>query len=160
MSEHVATVEWVRPEGVSDEEFVKGRYSRAHEWRFDGGLVVPGSADPAVVKPPRGDPSAVDPEEALVASASSCHMLTFLWLASRAGYAVTGYRDEAVGVMTANAAGAMFVSLITLRVAVRYSGERRPDAEEEGSLHHAAHLQCPIANSILAEVVVERVVVG
>ena len=156
MSEHVATVEWVCPDGVSDAEFVRGRYSRAHEWRFDGGVVVPASPDPAVVKPPRGVEEAVDPEEALVASASSCHMLTFLWLASKAGYAVARYTDRAVGVMTKNDAGVAFVSAITLRVAVEYSGENRPDGAAEDALHHAAHLQCPVANSILAEVTVER----
>ncbi|MCB9838931.1 MAG: OsmC family protein [Phycisphaeraceae bacterium] len=157
MSEHVATVEWVRPDGVGDEDFVRGRYSRAHEWRFDGGITVPGSPDPAVVRPPRGVEEAVDPEEALVASASSCHMLTFLWLASRAGYAVARYTDNAVGVMTKNDEGRPFVSGITLHVAAEYSGERRPSAAEEAALHHAAHEQCPIANSILAEVRVERV---
>lgn len=153
MSGHKATIDWKR----SGPDFLKGRYSREHTWSFDGGVTVPASPSPSIVPVPWSNPAHVDPEEAFVASVSSCHMLTFLFLAARDGYEVGSYRDEAVGVMTKNANGVPWVSLITLRPQVAYEGEKHPAAAEEADLHHRAHEQCFIANSIKTEVKVEIV---
>lgn len=147
MSEHVATISWKR----THPEFAYERYSRAHEWHFDGGVVVPASASPAY----RGDPDRVDPEEALVAALSSCHMLTFLALAARKKLVVDSYDDEAVGLLTKNAQGRFWVSRVTLRPRIVFSGSVRPTPEELESLHHAAHDACFIAQSVKTEIAIE-----
>lgn len=149
--EHRATIRWAREEGAA---FTDGRYSRAHEWTFDGGVVVPGSPSPQVVPLPYSREEAVDPEEAFVAAASSCHMLTFLHLASKRRFVVDSYEDRAVGFMTPNAAGRLFVSRIVLDPVITFSGERRPDEAAIADLHHMAHRECFIANSVLTEIVV------
>ncbi len=125
MTVHEATVRW-RFDG-EPRAFRQGQYSRAHTWTFDGGLCLPASPSPAVVKPPHSDPSAVDPEEAFVASVSSCHMLTFLYLAHRRGFEVRGYEDRALGTMTKNERGVPWVSRVVLRPHVTY-GSRAPSA--------------------------------
>ena len=150
MSHHIATISW----RLSGSEFLKGRYSREHTWTFDGGVTVPASPSPSVVPAPWSNPANVDPEEAYVAAVSSCHMLTFLFLASRAGIEVASYRDEAVGEMTKNERGVAWVSTVTLKPRIRY-GAKQPDAAQEADLHHQAHEQCFIANSIKTEVRVE-----
>ena len=152
MSEHKATIRWSQ----SSADFRTGKYSREHTWAFDGGLTVPASASPQVVRVPWSNPANVDPEEAYIASLSSCHMLTFLWLAQRAGFVITSYVDEAVGVMQPNEANVLWVAKVTLRVTVVYEG-RKPAKEEEEHLHHQAHGECFIANSVKTEVVVETV---
>ena len=149
MGEHRVTVEW-----ETDGGFASGRYSRAHRWRFDGGAVVAGSSSPQVVPEPMSDATAVDPEEALVASVSSCHMLWFLDLARRAGLDVASYRDAAVGTMGREERGRMAMARIVLRPQIAFAG-RVPDAAELERLHHAAHESCFIANSLRTEVVVE-----
>ncbi len=149
--EYRATVSWVR----GDAKFTDNRYSRGHTWRFDGGIEVPASSAPSSVRLPFSVAEAVDPEEALVASASSCHMLTFLYLAAKAGFVVDRYEDEAVGAMTKNDRGKLFVSRITPRPAILFAGDKQPSAAELDALHHHAHEECYIANSILSEVVVE-----
>jgi organic hydroperoxide reductase OsmC/OhrA len=149
MAEHVATIEW-----QSDGGFREGRYSRAHRWSFDGGTVVPASASPHVVPPPMSDPAGVDPEEALVASVSSCHMLWFLHLARDSGLDVAAYRDEASGTMGKDERGRMAVIRIVLRPDIEFAGGA-PDGETLERLHHAAHEKCFIANSLRTEVVVE-----
>ena len=148
MSEHKATISWKR----TSPDFLKGKYSREHTWTFDGGATVPASPSPSVVPVPYSNPANVDPEEAFVASVSSCHMLTFLYLASQQGFQVDSYDDEAVGAMTKNDAGVPWLSAITLHPRIAYGGERRPASAEEEGLHHAAHEQCFIANSIKTEV--------
>jgi organic hydroperoxide reductase OsmC/OhrA len=148
MSEHRATIRWKTEGG----DFAKGRYSRAHSWTFDGGVTVPASPSPSVVPAPFSDASAVDPEEAYVASIASCHMLTFLHLASRAGYEVLSYEDEAVGTMTRNERRVMWVSRVELSPKIVY--RNAPNADEEARLHHEAHEQCFIANSVKTEIVV------
>ncbi|MCW5549839.1 MAG: OsmC family protein [Opitutaceae bacterium] len=153
MADHKAKIAWQR----NGPDFLKGRYSREHTWSFDGGVTVPASPAPSVVPVPWSNPAHVDPEEAFVASVASCHMLTFLFLAARAGYEVESYRDEAVGIMTKNANGVPWVSLITLRPVIAYGGEKRPDAAAVADLHHRAHEQCFIANSVKTEVKVEAV---
>jgi len=151
MSEHKAIISWKRTEP----DFLKGKYSRAHLWTFDGGATVPASASPSVVPVPFSNPTNVDPEEAFVASISSCHMLTFLYLASKAGFQVDSYHDEAVGRMTKNEKGVPWVSSVALHPQIVYSGEKRPTPADEEHLHHESHEQCFIANSIRTEVTVK-----
>ena len=141
---YTATIEWTRGEAP----FLDLGYSRAHRWRFDGGAVVPGSSSPHVVPVPQSDPAAVDPEEAFVASLSSCHMLWFLDLACRAGWVIDRYSDAAVGRMERDAQGRLAMTLVTLHPQVDFAGPRRPDAAEIERLHHAAHDECYIANSV------------
>jgi organic hydroperoxide reductase OsmC/OhrA len=150
MAEHRAIVQW-RGTGA---DFLKGKYSREHIWQFDGGLAVPASASPAVVPAPYSNPANVDPEEALVAAIASCHMLTFLHLASQEGFQVDSYEDQAVGVMTKNEKGAMWVSSVTLDPKVVYGGARAPSADDISRLQRLAHEQCFIANSIKTEVLI------
>ena len=150
MSEHKATIKWQR----TSPDFLKGKYSREHTWTFDGGVTVPASASPSVVPAPFSNPAHVDPEEAFVASISSCHMLTFLYLASRQGFQIESYEDEAIGVMAKNAGGVPWVSLVTLKPKIVYGGEKSPSPEDEKQLHHQAHDQCFIANSIRTEIVI------
>jgi organic hydroperoxide reductase OsmC/OhrA len=150
MSEHKATIRWKR----TSPDFLKGKYSREHSWSFDGGLTVPASPAPSGVPAPYSNPANIDPEEAFVAAASSCHMLTFLYLAYKQGFQVDSYDDEAIGVMTKNEKGIPWVSSIILYPKIIYSGEKLPTPADEGQLHHAAHEQCFIANSIKTEVTV------
>jgi len=151
MAEHTSTVAWTR----RGADFSDSRYSRGHEWRFDGGAVVPASASPHVVPLRFCDPAGVDPEEAFVAALSSCHMLVFLWLAAQRGFVVDTYTDRAVGRMGTNAAGRAAVTHVLLRPVLTYSGARVPTRAEIDELHHAAHEQCFIANSVTTIVEVE-----
>lgn len=151
MAQYLAEIAWTR----DDEAFTDHRYSRAHTWCFDGGAIVPGSSSPQSVRVPMSDPSAVDPEEALVAAASSCHMLYFLSLAARAGLLIDSYTDAAVGVMDELGDGKKGITTIHLRPQVRLSGEGRPTEEMIEELHHEAHEMCYIANSLKAEILVE-----
>ena len=155
--EYGAEVTWQR---AAHEAFIDNRYSRRHLLRFDGGAEVVASSSPANVPLPMSDAAGVDPEEAFVASIASCHMLWFLSLAGRAGYAIDSYRDAAVGVMTKNAAGKLWISTVTLRPEVRCGGERQPSAEVLARLHHRAHEECFIANSVKSEVRCEPVPAG
>jgi organic hydroperoxide reductase OsmC/OhrA len=152
MSEHRAIIEWTG--GAAAADFVKLRYTREHRWTFDGGAVVEGSSSPSVVPAPWSNPRAVDPEEAFVAAISSCHMLTFLFVAARAGFAIESYRDAAVGVMSKTPEGVAWVSKVTLSPVIRYAGNRVPDADELAKLHHDAHAGCFIANSVKTEIVI------
>jgi organic hydroperoxide reductase OsmC/OhrA len=151
MSEYTATVSWQR----RDARFVDNRYSRAHEWKFDGGTVVPASSSPHSVPVPLSDPRGVDPEEAFVASLSSCHMLWFLSIAAKQGFAVDSYEDNAVGYLEKNDAGRMAMTRVILRPAVRFSGEPVPTAEQLKDVHDRAHHACYIANSVRTVVTVE-----
>jgi len=150
VSEHRATVEWTAAGGA----FTDNRYSRAHLLRFDGGAVVSGSSSPQVVPEPMSDPAGVDPEELLVASASSCHMLWFLDLARQAGLDVASYRDEAVGILGRGSDGRLAITRIVLKPNVEFAGEA-PDAAALATLHHDAHARCFIASSLKAKIVVE-----
>ncbi|MGD8494660.1 MAG: OsmC family protein [Gemmatimonadales bacterium] len=147
---HEARVSWSR----GDQPFVDGRYSRRHEWTFDGGVTVAASASPHVVPVPLSVETAVDPEEALVASASSCHMLWFLSLAARRGFVVDAYVDRAFGLLEPIAPGRLAFSRVVLQPDVRFSGSLAPTAEELAGLHEAAHEACFIAASLRCEVVV------
>jgi organic hydroperoxide reductase OsmC/OhrA len=148
--EYKATVLWTR----GDAKFTDNRYSRGHVWKFDG-IEIPGSSAPSSVRLPYSVAEAVDPEEALVAAVSSCHMLFFLTFAAQAGLTVDRYEDAAVGVMTKNERGKLFVSKVRLRPAVTFTGDKRPREDEVTALHHRAHEECFIANSVKSEVVVE-----
>lgn len=147
-AEHDAEVLWQRGE----QNFLDNRYSRRHLLRFDGGVEVAGSSSPHVVPVPYSDAAAVDPEEAFVASLSSCHMLWFLAIAGKQGFCVDRYHDEARGRMSANAAGKLFIAEVTLRPAVQFSGTRLPSREQIAQMHHQAHEECFIANSVRTEV--------
>ena len=149
MSQHKATINWKNAAGS---EYAAGRYSREHTWSFDGGLTVPASSSPAVVRPPMSNPAHVDPEEAYVAAISSCHMLTFLHVARIAGFQIDAYEDESVGDMAKNAEGVSWVATVTLNPRITYGGDKRPSHEEETQLHHKAHHGCFIAQSIKTEV--------
>lgn len=148
-----ATVAWERQSG---EAFTDKKFSRGHQWSFDGGLSVRASSSPDIV-PRFSDPSGIDPEEALVASLSSCHMLTFLWLAANKGFTVDSYRDEAKGAMTKNAKGKLFVSTVTLKPHVVFGGDKKPDEATLAALHHDAHEECFVANSVLTEIRIEQI---
>jgi organic hydroperoxide reductase OsmC/OhrA len=150
MSRHVAEIDW-----RSDGEFVSGRYSRRHLIRFDGGVEIAGSSSPSVVPEPMSDASAVDPEEALVASVASCHMLWFLSLAQNAGLEVLSYADRAEGEMGRVGSGRMAVTRITLRPTIIFAG-LKPDPAELDRLHDQAHEKCFIANSLKTEILIEN----
>jgi len=152
MSKYTATISWRHDPA---ENFLKGTYSRGHEWTFDGGITVPASSSPHSVRLPFSREDAVDPEEALVAAASSCHMLTFLYIASRKGFTVASYTDEAVGELTKGDDGRESISKITLDPRIDWTGGA-PDAEQLAELHHSAHENCYIANSIRADIVIKE----
>ncbi len=149
-----ATVLWQRGDG---EAFTDNRYSRGHAWSFDGGVTVPASSAPSSVPLPFSRADAVDPEEALVAAVSSCHMLFFLSFAAREKLVVERYEDAPTGLMARRDDGRTAMTEITLRPAIVFYGDRRPDAALVAALHHKAHEACYIANSITARVTVSEV---
>ena len=151
MSSYTAKIAW---KSDSPETFTKNRYTRGHMWEFDGGVSVPASSSPHAVRVPFSVEAAVDPEEALVAAASSCHMLTFLWLAAKAWFNVAAYTDNAVGEMTKGDDGKEWMSRITLDPQIEWFGERVPTVEELADLHHTAHEGCYIANSVKTEITI------
>lgn len=148
MSTYTVAISWER----GSQPFIDNKYSRRHTWKFDGGIEIPGSSSPHVVAAPYSDSRAVDPEEAFVASLSSCHMLWFLSIAARNGYCVDRYTDDAVGTMAKNAAGKLAMTRVTLRPHVIFAGDRMPTPSEIDAMHHEAHDECFIANSVTTEV--------
>ncbi len=138
-------------------DFSDNRYSRKHVWQFDGGLEVPASSSPHVVPAPMSDATAVDPEEAFVASLASCHMLWFLAIAAKRRFIVDSYVDNAAGILAKNSDGKLAMTVVTLRPNVKFSGERQPSQEDIQSLHHRAHEECFIASSVKTEVRCEPV---
>src|SRR6185436_15773004 len=153
MAEYTSVVLWSR-DGAA---FTDNRYSRGHRWLFDGGIEVPASSSPHAVPLPLSVAAAVDPEEAFVASLSSCHMLWFLSIAAKRGFVVDTYRDEAAGIMGKDASGKLAMSRVTLRPEVHFSGDPRPAADEVVAMHHEAHEQCFIASSVKTNVRCEPV---
>ena len=147
MHKYTATISW-----ACEGEFSKGRYSRAHDWSFDGGVTLRASASPLVVPLPYSDASAVDPEEAFVAAISSCHMMTFLDFIRRKGFDASAYKDEAVGFMTQDD-GVWWVSRVELRPEISWVGDVPPDDVLDAT-HHEAHEACFIASSVKTEIVV------
>jgi organic hydroperoxide reductase OsmC/OhrA len=152
MATYEATIRWSRQSG---ERFTDGRYSRAHEWLFDGGTRVAASASPHVVRLPFSDPAAVDPEEAFVAALASCHMLFFLSFAAASGFAVESYEDNATGELSKASDGREWMTKVTLRPRVQFGGDQRPAAAAVEELHHRAHAACYIANSVKSAIVIE-----
>ena len=153
MAQYTATITWERNGAL----FTDNRYSRGHRWSFDGGVDVPASSSPHVVKLPLSVAEAVDPEEAFVASLSSCHMLSFLWVAARQGFIVESYRDEAVGVLAKNADGKQAMTTVTLRPHVTFGAGKQPSPADYDAMHHEAHDLCFIANSVKTDVRCEPV---
>ena len=152
MGIYQATIRWRRS---TEETFTDGRYSRAHEWLFDGSASVRASASPLTVPLPFSDPSGVDPEEALVAALSSCHMLFFLSFAAKEGFVVASYLDCAVGILDKTPEGKEWMAKVTLRPCVVFEGERRPTAGEVESLYRRSHDACYVANSVRSEIQVD-----
>jgi organic hydroperoxide reductase OsmC/OhrA len=150
MSDHKAHISW----RFSGGEFLKGRYSREHSWTFDGGVTVPASPSPSNVPAPYSNAANVDPEEAYVAAIASCHMLSFLYVAYRERVEVASYEDDAVGTMTKNERGALWVSRVVLSPRVEYAKGSAPTRGQETQLHHRAHAECYIANSVRTEIIV------
>jgi len=149
MSTYTAKIDW---KNDSPEMFAKNQYSRGHTWEFDGGVTVPASSSPHSVRVPYSIEEAVDPEEALVAASSSCHMLSFLYVAAKAGFNVESYEDNAVGEMI-NDKGKQWISTITLDPQIVWSGDT-PTAAQLAAMHHEAHEICYIANSIKSEIII------
>lgn len=151
MTDYHASVSWDR-DGA---KFTDNRYRRLHTWTFDEGLDVPASASPHSVPLPYSEARAVDPEEALVAAVSSCHMLWFLSIAAKRGVVVERYVDNPVGTLGRNAKGKEVITVITLRPEIAFGGEQRPSSADIEAIHHEAHEVCCLANSVTAEVRVE-----
>ena len=149
MSTYKATVDW-----RCDGDFASRRYRRVHQISFEGGLAVPGTAGPANVNPRYSMEGAMDPEQAFVASLSACHMLWFLDIAARAGFVAESYRDEAEGTLAAGTDGRHVMTRVVLRPRIEWTG-RAPSDAELADLHHKAHDECFIANSVKSEVVIE-----
>ncbi len=153
MAKNLATIHW-RRDGA---KFTDNRYSRRHRWLFDGGVEVAASSSPHVVPVPMSVSAAVDPEEAFVAALASCHMLTFLYIAAKRGFVIDEYRDEAVGDLAKNESGKLAMTVVALHPAVTFEGERQPSRAEIEAMHHEAHEQCFIANSVRTEIRCEPV---
>ena len=145
MSQYQAEIAWQR---AATESFIDKRYSRAHEWRFDGGITVPASSSPHSVPVPYSKPENVDPEEAYIAAIASCHMLTFLWKAANAGYVVDSYHDSAIGYMNKNRRDRLAVTNVTLRPQISFSSSKPISEQDVKRLHYEAHEECYIANSV------------
>ena len=153
MSTYTATIRWSR---TGESDFAKGRYSRAHEWAFDGGALVPASASPDNVPPGTADEAGVDPEEGFIAAISSCHMLFFLDYARRDGFVVDSYVDEAAGIMEKRGDGKIAVTRVMLCPRIVFSGDKQPTEGQIARLHERSHEDCFIANSVNTEVTVEQ----
>lgn len=151
MSLYRATICWRR----GSDRFDDHAYSRAHEWIFDGGRCIPASSSPHIVPVPMSVAENVDPEEAFVASLSSCHMLFFLSLAAEQGIVVDEYADAAEGRLGRNADGKMAMTTVVLRPRASYPAGGLPQHAKILELHHRAHQLCFIANSVRTEVVLE-----
>ncbi|TCT04878.1 OsmC family protein [Paralcaligenes ureilyticus] len=148
MAEYVVEVSWTR----NGQDFLGKKYSRKHTLRFDGGAEVHASSSPHVVPAPLSDKTAVDPEELFVSALSSCHMLWFLSIAAKQGFCVDQYLDKAAGVMGENTEGNWAMTLVTLKPEVSFSGEKIPTKAQLENMHHEAHEECFIANSVKTEV--------
>ncbi|CAH6993415.1 Peroxiredoxin [Vibrio chagasii] len=152
MSDYGALIRWQKGE---DEAFSDNQYSRGHTWEFDGGVIVPASSSPHVVPLPLSVEENVDPEEAFIAAIASCHMLTFLGIAAKQKYVIESYVDDAIGVLEEDESGRSSVTKVTLRPKIVFLGTKNPTAKQLDKLHHLAHKNCFIANSVKTEIVVE-----
>jgi len=152
MSEYYATIVWQRR---SEEQYIDNKYSRAHQWVFGGGVVVPASSSPHIVPLPYSVEENVDPEEAFVASLSSCHMLFFLSIAAKNKCIVERYVDRPIGLMEKNHQGKMAMTKVTLRPEICFSPDTPVAKKQLEAMHHQSHEQCFIANSVKTEIVIE-----
>jgi organic hydroperoxide reductase OsmC/OhrA len=152
MSEYTAKILWQRD---SKEEFIDNKYSRAHQWNFDGGATVAASPSPHIVPLPYSVEENIDPEEAFIASLSSCHMLFFLQIAAKRKFIVDKYVDQAIGVMDKDSNGKTSITKVTLRPYVKFSGGKYPTIQQLEKMHHQSHEQCFLANSVKTEIVTE-----
>jgi len=151
MSQYFAKVSWVK---AQNEPFLDNRYSRGHQWQFDGGLTVPASSSPHIVPLPYSIEANIDPEEAFIASLSSCHMLFFLSIAAKKRYVITSYVDEAIGMVKTDHDGKQSVTSVTLRPKTDFIGDRLPTLKQIEKMHHQAHEQCFIANSVKTKITI------
>ena len=149
--EYSAEIRWTRDSAA----FLDGRYSRAHKWIFDGEIEVPASSSPLTVRVPYSREDAVDPEEALIAAVSSCHMLFFLFHAAKSGFLIDAYTDRAVGILGKTDAGRVAMTKITLRPDIAFGGEKRPTPDEVAALHERSHADCYISNSLTSTITIE-----
>ncbi|MEZ9545940.1 MULTISPECIES: OsmC family protein [Vibrio] len=156
MSEYGSVIRWQKAE---NEAFSDNQYSRGHTWEFDGGVIVPASSSPHVVPLPLSVEENVDPEEAFIAALSSCHMLTFLGIAAKQKYVIESYVDDAIGVLEEDESGRSSVTKVTLRPDIVFSGTKVPTAKQLDKLHHFAHKNCFIANSVKTEIVIRTEIV-
>ena len=152
MSEYYAKINWSK---ANDEAFTDSQYSRGHQWSFDGGITVQASSSPHVVPLPYSVEANVDPEEAFVASLSSCHMLFFLSIAAKRRYIVDSYVDNAVGTMAEDDDGRIAMTSVKLKPHVQFLGDKKPTLAQLEKMHHQAHEQCFIANSVKTNIVTE-----
>ncbi|USD42935.1 OsmC family protein [Vibrio sp. SCSIO 43135] len=152
MSQHSAVIKWFKH---PNEVFSDGDYSRAHQWEFDGGATVQASPSPHVVPLPYSIEENVDPEEAFIAALSSCHMLVFLSVAAKRKYVIEEYIDEAVGLLEEDKNGYSSITEVTLRPKIKFSGDKQPTRSQLEKLHHVAHQNCFIANSVKTRVTTE-----
>ena len=156
MSEYGAVIRWQKAEG---EAFSDNQYSRGHTWEFDGGVTVPASSSPHVVPLPLSVEANVDPEEAFIAALSSCHMLTFLGIAAKQKYVIDSYVDDAIGVLEEDESGRSSVTTVILRPKIVFIGSKVPTRAQLDKLHHLAHKNCFIANSVKTEIVIRTEIV-
>ena len=152
MSEHFARINWTRD---NNESYIDNKYSRGHEWIFDGGMTIQASSSPHVVPLPYSVEENIDPEEVFVASISSCHMLFFLSIAAKRRYVIDSYVDNAVGIMGKDSNGKISMTTVTLKPDVQFSGTKKPTMQQLEKMHHQSHEQCFIANSVKTEIVTE-----
>jgi organic hydroperoxide reductase OsmC/OhrA len=151
MSRHTAQVSWMR----GGARFTDGRYSRGHVWRFDGGTEIAASSSPHSVPLPYSRAEAVDPEEAFVASVSSCHMLWFLSIAAKRGHTIEEYVDDAEGFLEQDADGRMSMTRVVLRPRIVFAADTPASSDDIRAMHEAAHHACYIANSVKTAISVE-----
>ena len=154
MFEHIAVVQWQRNQA----KFTDNQYSREHIWKFDGGVEILASSSPHVVPVPYSNAACVDPEEAFIASLSSCHMLWFLSIAAKKKFVVESYTDQAIGLMSKNEDGKLAITRVNLRPQVIFAGDNLPTTKQIEEIHNQAHHSCFLANSVKTEIIVEAVV--
>lgn len=156
MAEYKATIIWER----GNQLFTDNHYSRAHKWKFDEGIEIRASSSPHIVPLPYSDAVAIDPEEAFVASLSSCHMLWFLSIAAKNNFCVDNYSDEACGVMGKDDSGRLFITHVILQPKTLFSGSHLPTEDELILMHDKAHKECFIANSVKTNVQCKPIYIG
>jgi len=149
MSKHTVNLLWKN----ESEDFSYKNYDRTHSWKFEGGTVVKASAAPEYL----GKKELVNPEEAFAASLASCHMLTFLAIASMKKYTIEIYEDEAVAILEKNEKSRMAVTKLYLSPKITFTGDNVPDKTIINKMHHRAHTECFISNSVLTEIIIEPV---